>query len=601
MARENFISSKKKFFIDILLIFLLAFVLTLLSILFVDQVVDLTLIKALLTHKIIFIMNYIPIFIFLLIGYFLTGSLGLSFCINSTILFLMGIGNQNKLFYRNDNLRLTDLGLIKEGLSMLAEGNPLKVHKIYFVYPIFIILGSFLLIKFLKTKMPKALRLGGLVFSLVLGGLILNTIMIDRDTYWNNSMGRYHPYIEVERAKDRGLVYTFTYAYRDLFNHPPENYQPEEAKKILASYKESMPEDKDKVDIILILGESYGDLESLGAKVDPEVYKPFKELREKSLYGKIQNYTFGGGTIETERNILTGAYSNIPYIKNRNSLVWMLKDQGYISHTMHPFTGAFYNRLNTNKFLGLDNFLYSENFFDQYYVNKPGKYFPDDLLFPLILENYDQRAKDHPYFNFVVTMQNHTPYSQEDHGIEDYLDRETFKGSDGDYNSANNYLYGIKNTGENLLKLTQELEKRKEPVVVIFFGDHLARLGGEGELYKMMGIDIGLDSLDGWLNHYTTPYIFWASSEAQKHLADEIKGQGPYMSNYYLFAYCLNKLGFKSSYVKYLNDILEEMPIDASSYTSENGSLTANPKEETLLNKNRFKNVEYYYKTNFFY
>lgn len=601
MARENFISSKKKFFIDILLIFLLAFILTLVSILFVDQVVDLTLIKALLTHKIIFLMNYIPIFIFLLIGYFLTGSLGLSFCINSTILFLMGIGNQNKLFYRNDNLRLTDLGLIKEGLSMLAEGNPLKVHKIYFVYPIFIILGSFLLIKFLKIKMPKALRLGGLVFSLVLGGLILNTIMIDRDTYWTNSMGRYHPYIEVERAKDRGLVYTFTYAYRDLFNHPPENYHPEEAKKILASFKESMPEDKDKVDIILILGESYGDLESLGAKVDPEVYKPFKELREKSLYGKIQNYTFGGGTIETERNILTGAYSNIPYIKNRNSLVWMLKDQGYISHTMHPFTGTFYNRLNTNKFLGLDNFLYSENFFDQYYVNQPGKYFPDDLLFPLILENYDQRSKDHPYFNFVVTMQNHTPYSQEDHGIEDYLDRETFKGSDADYNSANNYLYGIKNTGENLLKLTQELEKRKEPVVVIFFGDHLARLGGEGELYKMMGIDIGLDNVDGWLNHYTTPYIFWASSEAQKHLTDEIKGQGPYMSNYYLFAYCLNKLGFKSSYVKYLNDILEEMPIDASSYTSENGSLTANPKEETLLKKSSFKNVEYYYKTNFFY
>lgn len=157
MARENFISSKKKFFIDILLIFPLAFILTLVSILFVDQVVDLTLIKALLTHKIIFLMNYIPIFIFLLIGYFLTGSLGLSFCINSTLLFLMGIGNQNKLFYRNDNLRLTDLGLIKEGLSMLAEGNPLKVHKIYFVYPIFIILGSFLLIKFFKRKMPKAL------------------------------------------------------------------------------------------------------------------------------------------------------------------------------------------------------------------------------------------------------------------------------------------------------------------------------------------------------------------------------------------------------------------------------------------------------------
>lgn len=601
MIKESFEKSKKKVILDLILIFPLALILTLSSILFIDLVVDPTFIKTILCHRVILLMNYIPIFLVLLIGYFLTSSMGISFFITSSLIFLMGIANQNKLFYRDDNIRMTDLNLIKEAFSMVAKGNPLKLHKIYFVYPIFIIVGTFILVKYFKTNMNKIFRLISLIFSLALGFYLLNTIMIDRDTYWDNSMERHHPYIEVERAKDRGMVYTFVYSFRDFLNHPPENYDPKECEKILGAYKEFMPQDKDKVDIILILGESYADLEEKGAKVDPEVYRPLQKLREKSIYGKLQNFTFGGGTIETERNILTGAFSNVAYIKNRNSFPWMLKDQGYITHCMHPFTGAFYNRLNTNKFIGLDNFLYSENYFDKYFVNKEGEYFPDDILFPLILENYDKREKDKPYFNFIATMQNHTPYSSEDKGIKDYLDRKSFTGSKEDYNSANNYLYGVKNTGENLLKFTEELEKRKTPVVLIFFGDHLARLGSEGQIYEMMGINNKLDNEEGWLNNYTTPYIFWASSEAQKHIKEKIRGQGPYMSNYYLFAYCLDKLGFKSPYVQYLKDQLKEMPIAAVGYTTENGKLTNNPSEEIIAKKKRHYRMEYYYKNNFLY
>lgn len=586
---------------DLLLVAILALVLTLASILFVDQVVDLGFVKSLLRSPMILLMNYIPVLFVMLIFYFVTGSVGGAFIITGSIILVMGMANQNKLFYRDDNIRATDLRLLKEAFGMVEEGNPIKLHKLYFIYPVFIVGIGAALIRYLKSELSQKYRVVGLILSLAIGYGLLNTALIHRDTYWNNSMERFHPYIEVERAKDRGMSYTFVYGYRDFIYKEPEDYDPAEVEEFLAQYTESMPAEDEKVDIILILGESYADLESIGADVDPSVYAPLREIQQMSHHGNMQNYAFGGGTIETERNILAGVHTHGPYIKNRNTFVWMLKDEGYDIRAMHPYTGKFYNRINTNKYLGIDNFLYSENYFDDYFVNKDGEYFPDDILFPLILEDYEKRDKSKPYFNFIGTMQNHTPYSPEDLGAPNLLNRETFAGSGEEYNSANNYFFGIRDTGEQLLKMINELEEKNDPVVVIFYGDHLARLGAEGELYGMMGINTDLETEEGWLNNYTTPYLIWGSSAAQELIGKELIGEGPHMSNYFLFGYALEKLGFETPYIQYLNDRLQEIPIDATSYTTENGKLTSSPSQETMEKKWRHNRIQYWWTTNFLY
>ena len=584
---------------DLSLILVLSFVLTIASILFIDQVVDLTMIKSLIRTPVILIMNYIPVLISMLIIYFITGRVDISFLIVGIIILVMGVANQNKLFYRHDNVRASDLRLISEAKGMIDEGISIKLHKIYVVYPVFILAITWAL-RYLKFTINKRTRAIGTVLFLLVGIVSINTVLIDRDTYWNNSMERFHPYIEVERAKDRGMVYTFAYGYRDLIYKAPDNYDPSEVEEFLAQYEESMPNDDKKVDIIAIMGESYADIESMGANVSPEVYEPFRKLQEQSIHGNLQNYAFGGGTIETERNFLVGVYTHGPYIKPRNSFAWMLKDQGYEVEGMHPYTGTFYNRLNTNKYLGIDKFYYSENFFDEYFKDDV-EYFPDEILFPIIIDQYEDRDHTKPYFNFVVTMQNHTPYSPEDYGLGYYLDRESFDGTDEDYNSANNYFIGVMDTGNRLLEFTEELEQNDDPVVVIFFGDHLPRLGLEGQLYEMMGVNIELDSEEGWLNNYTTPYIIWANSAAKEVLGDEMVEEGPYMSNYFLFGYALDKLGFKTPYIQYLNDRLQEIPIDATSYTTEDGQLTSSPSQETMEKKWRHNRIQYYHTTNFEY
>lgn len=586
---------------DLVLILFLSLLLTLITVLFIDEVPDPSLLPSFIKSPLIFLMNYLPVCLLFLILYFATGRLSLSFLVLGSLLLGLGLGQQNKLFYRQDYIRLTDLALLKEAWEMVATGNSIHFHKIYLPCLLGLLALSLLWRKAFPSHLRTPQRILGLGLSLLLAFISLNTVLTHRDTYWNHSMGRYHPYIEVARAKDRGLVYSFFYAYRDFFYRAPDHYQAKEVEEIFASYPESMPSSQEKVDIILILGESFADLESKGAKVRPEVYQSFRALQGQSIHGNMQNYSFGGGTIETERNVLAGLFNHPPYVKNQNTFPWMLKSQSYEVTSMHPFTGTFYNRLNTNKCLGLENFLYAENYFNDYFVNQEGDYFPDKLLFPLVLNHYDQRKKDRPYFNFIATMQNHTPYSSEDKGREDYLDRASFQGDEASYNSANNYLSGIKDTGDQLLKFTQELEVRSSPVVVIFFGDHLARLGAQGEIYPMMGIDTGLDHPQGWLNNYTTPYLIWGNSKAKEVLNKPLEGQGPYMSNFYLFAYGLHELGFKSPYIQYLMDRIQSLPIEATTYNYEEGQLTDKPGQKTLEKKEEFQKVQYYYNTHFLY
>lgn len=148
---------------DILLIALLSFVLTLTSFLFIDQVVDFSIPFKLLKSPLILLMNFIPIFILMVLMYFVFASVGGAFLSVGAIIFIMGIANQNKLFYRDDNLRITDIVLVREAFGMLNTGLKVKFHKLYVVFPIFISGLGLLLLKVDKFRLGKKSRWIGIV------------------------------------------------------------------------------------------------------------------------------------------------------------------------------------------------------------------------------------------------------------------------------------------------------------------------------------------------------------------------------------------------------------------------------------------------------
>ena len=98
--------------------------------------------------------------------------------------------------------------------------------------------------------------------------------------------------------------------------------------------------------------------------------------------------------------------------------------------------------------------------------------------------------------------------------------------TDDEYNILNNYLSGIKNTGEELEKLIEEIESLDEPCVLVAFGDHKPWLGEGNSVYEMLGIDLDVSTLEGFYNYYATPYIMYANDAAKQITGNQFVGEG---------------------------------------------------------------------------
>ena len=90
----------------------------------------------------------------------------------------------------------------------------------------------------------------------------------------------------------------------------------------------------------------------------------------------------------------------------------------------------------------------------------------------------------------------------------------------------NNYLKGISSTIGEMVRLTQELERTQEPVVLVLFGDHKPWGGNGNTAYLEAGADFSLTSLDSFYQYYSTPYLIWANSAARDKLGGQWTGDG---------------------------------------------------------------------------
>ena len=147
-----------------------------------------------------------------------------------------------------------------------------------------------------------------------------------------------------------------------------------------------------------------------------------------------------------------------------------------------------------------------------------------------------------PYFNLSVTYQNHGPYSTEQLYDTSYVIKQEDY-TDDEYNILNNYLSGIKNTGEELEKLIEEIESLDEPCVLVAFGDHKPWLGEGNSVYEMLGIDLDVSTLEGFYNYYATPYIMYANDAAKQITGNQFVGEGADLAPNYLMNELFEKLG----------------------------------------------------------
>lgn len=334
----------------------------------------------------------------------------------------------------------------------------------------------------------------------------------------------------VERYyKNQGLVVTFFNYSKFLFIIPPEGYSTQKCQEILASFEEQdLAEVKEMTpkNIIVIMNESFADFSSVGSI--PEIENCldfFNGLKEDTIRGNLYVPVYGGTTVNTEYEFLTG--NSISYQKGcpfsyavrseRPSVVRTLKEQGYEAYAMHPATAENWNRDIVYPYLGIDEFISLEDM-DYRTEDTVNDHITDKWDVDKLIDMYENKSSD-KLFVFNVTMQNHGGYEFDFEGEtgEQAVDLSKY----GDYPMAENYLSLLSKSDDAFERLITYFKHQDEPTMIVMFGDHMPNI--EPEFLDMLNGDvIDIENPEENIKKYVTPFIIWTNYDIEEKEFDRL-------------------------------------------------------------------------------
>ena len=246
--------------------------------------------------------------------------------------------------------------------------------------------------------------------------------------------------------------------------------------------------------------------------------------------------------MDTEWGFLTGASEHDEYRGATGSYVRYFTAQGYAAHYAHPGYSWFYDRERVNDYLGFERSVFTENGFGELVDPYVAMWHSDQQLADYLLADLDA-ADGSPLFSFAVSYQNHGPYAETESAVP-YVSPEASGWSQESCNILNNYIFGVNETVREYVRLTQELDARDTPVVLVLFGDHKPWMGNGGSVYEEMGIDFDTSTLAGFRNYYATPYLIWANRAAKEVLGADFTGDGGDFSPCFLMTRLFDACGW---------------------------------------------------------
>jgi phosphoglycerol transferase MdoB-like AlkP superfamily enzyme len=238
-----------------------------------------------------------------------------------------------------------------------------------------------------------------------------------------------------------------------------------------------------KPDIVVILSESFFDPTILnGYDKDVDFMPHLRRLAQHGTSGWMHSPTFGGGTIRTEFEVLTGLplryFRDVmfPYLQLHQKvipgIVRLLEQRGYQTVAVHGGDPHFWNRASAFKALGFDKFI-SEGDFPADDAVHDGKYMSDKSFTDEMLRQL--KPDGPPQFMLGISIEAHGPYDQS-YGI-DTRERDAIpvppKVTGEAKKELQNYIYHIRHADQQLGRFADALAKRNRPTLLVFFGDHL--------------------------------------------------------------------------------------------------------------------------------
>jgi phosphoglycerol transferase MdoB-like AlkP superfamily enzyme len=236
-------------------------------------------------------------------------------------------------------------------------------------------------------------------------------------------------------------------------------------------------------DIVVIQSESFFDPSIMHGYENAKLTPNLTRLASGGMSGPLHVPTYGGGTIRTEFEVLTGLslryFSNMqfPYLQLNNkvvpSMVRVLRSHGYETVAIHGNDPTFWNRNTAFKVLGFDRFVSQSSFPAN--AATDGKYMADSAMTDEIMAQLKDAGA--PQFLFAISLEAHGPYDvpPKDAAARDAIPVPSTVNAK-DKLEVQNYLYHMQHADQELGRLAELLAKRSRPTLLLFYGDHLPGL-----------------------------------------------------------------------------------------------------------------------------
>jgi len=322
----------------------------------------------------------------------------------------------------------------------------------------------------------------------------------------------------------------------------PNHYDKEEINKIVKKVNETKTEDVVDPDfqpnIIVVLAEAMWDpllLKNANFKEDPLPY--FRTLMENYSSGSMLTHVYGGGTFNTELEVLSGLSTRFTpeeiYYNQVNqpidSLAYVLRKQGYHATAIHNFKNWYYTRKDIYELIGFEKFFSMEFFNNPSYI---GPYIDDRILMQKALDEL-QKTKGPDFLN-VVTVASHGPYNDIRYKDLPILATSDMKMTELSKYILNLYTNLLKDVDDSIRLLIEGVKEIDEPTMVVIYGDHLPFLGEEYAVYRELDFFQGdLNNYEEYKKMYQTPLVVWDNFGGQSE-KEELRMTPNFLGSYIL-------------------------------------------------------------------
>lgn len=430
------------------------------------------------TYPYMFITN-LTIILFLLSLAFLFRKRRFSLGIISFLIMLGYISNGIVSNFRGTPITWADFSSIRDAITI--SKNYLTISNIILAI---LGLGIAIVVFYFLWKLDKYLDSYKTIFIVSVGTILVSgSLMLGMWNYVNVN----YPDHEVNwdlriNCENNGFLYSLINSKPEK-KVAPENYNQDLISMALgeeATFSKNQNNIEVKPNIMMVQMESFLDISRLnGVTYDTNPLENYKKLHSENPHGFLGVPTFGGGTVRTEFEILTGL--DIDYLPPgeipNNSLMktntletisHIVRAEGYESTIMHDYIGNFYDRDIVYANYGFETFVpyeYMKN------VDYNG-YYPADITNLQVISDLLDRNENQ--FIYSIGVEGHGPYDTQDR--ENTYGIKSHNLSNDDINQLNNYFDVISGEDKYVSELIKLVESKNEPTIIVFYSDHLPML-----------------------------------------------------------------------------------------------------------------------------